>query len=120
MASISTSMWRATREATLTLALLCPAVAITAEPAQCKGTLYLTIDTGWAREAQQIQRLFLEGKREEAARVIPDELADSLALIGPRDRIKDRLQAWRESRVTTLLVATTDVQQLRAMAELIL
>ena len=47
-------MWRATREATLTLALLCPAVAITAEPAQCKGTLYLTIDTGWMNHAEHI------------------------------------------------------------------
>lgn len=75
---------------------------------------------GYAEEAEKIQRLFFEGKREEAARIIPDNLADSLALVGPRDRIKDRLQAWRDSRVTTLLVATTDKAQLREMAELIL
>ena len=75
---------------------------------------------GYAAEAEQIQELFLSGKKDEAAHVIPDELADSLALIGPKDRIKDRLQAWRDSKVTTLLVATTDKQQLREMAELIL
>jgi F420-dependent oxidoreductase-like protein len=75
---------------------------------------------GYADEAEKIQQLFFAGKREEAARVIPDELADALALVGPRDRIKDRLQAWRDSRVTTLLVATTDKAQLREMAELIL
>lgn len=73
---------------------------------------------GYEAEADKIQRLFFEGKRDEAAAVIPDELADSLALIGPKERIKDRLQAWRDSRVTTLLVATTDKQQLRDMAEL--
>ena len=75
---------------------------------------------GYADEAEQIQRLFMEGKREEAAHVIPDELADALSLVGPRDRIKDRLQAWRDSRITTLLVATTDKEQLREIAELIL
>jgi F420-dependent oxidoreductase-like protein len=75
---------------------------------------------GYADEAQQIQQLFLEGKREEAARVIPDELADAMALIGPRDRIKERLQAWRDSKITTLLVATTDKEQLRQIAELVL
>jgi F420-dependent oxidoreductase-like protein len=75
---------------------------------------------GYADEAEQIQNLFFEGKRDEAARVIPDELADAMALIGPKDRIRDRLRAWNDSKVTTLLVATTDKQQLRDMAELIL
>ena len=75
---------------------------------------------GYAAEAEQIPQLFMEGKRSEAAHVIPDELADALALVGPKDRIKDRLQAWQDSRVTTMLVATTDVKQLREMAELIL
>ena len=73
---------------------------------------------GYEAEADKIQRLFFEGKRDEAAAVVPDELADSLALIGPKERIRDRLQAWRDSRVTTLLIATTDKQQLRDMAEL--
>ena len=73
---------------------------------------------GYEAEADKIQQLFFEGKRDEAAAVVPDELADSLALIGPKERIRDRLQAWRDSRVTTLLIATTDKQQLRDMAEL--
>ena len=75
---------------------------------------------GYEEEANRIQQLFLEDRRDEAALVIPDELADALALIGPKDRIKERLQIWRDSKVTTLLVATTDKQQLRDMAELIL
>jgi hypothetical protein len=75
---------------------------------------------GYEEEANRIQQLFLEDRRDEAALVIPDELADALALIGPKDRIKERLQIWRDSKVTTLLVATTDKQQLRDMAELLL
>ena len=52
--------------------------------------------------------------------MIPDELADNLSLVGSKARIKDRLQAWEESKVTTLLVATQDKENLAEMAELIL
>ncbi len=80
----------------------------------------LFVRMGYEAEADQIQQLFFEGKRDEAANVIPDQLADDMALIGPRERIKERLQAWRDSRVTTLLVSTNTPEQLREMAELIL
>ncbi len=78
----------------------------------------LFIRMGYEAEAEKIQQLFMEGKRDEAAQVLPDELADSMALVGPRDRIKERLAAWRDSKVTTMLVATTDKQTLRDIAEL--
>lgn len=80
----------------------------------------LFIRMGYEAEAEKIQQLFMEDKRDEAAQVIPDELADSLALVGPKDRIKDRLDAWRESRVTTLLVTANEKSDLQAMAELLL
>jgi F420-dependent oxidoreductase-like protein len=80
----------------------------------------LFIRMGYEAEAEKIQALFMEDKRDEAARVIPDELADNLSLVGPKDRIKDRLQAWRESRVTTLLVTANEKSDLQAMAELLL
>lgn len=78
----------------------------------------LFIRMGYEEEANRIQELFMEGKRDEAARVLPDELADDMALIGPKDRIRDRLQAWRDSKVTTMLVATTDKETLREISEL--
>jgi F420-dependent oxidoreductase-like protein len=80
----------------------------------------LFIRMGYEAEAEKIQALFMEDKRDEAARVIPDELADNLSLVGPKDRIKDRLQAWRESRFTTLLVTANEKSDLQAMAELLL
>lgn len=80
----------------------------------------LFIRMGYEAEAEKIQALFMEDKRDEAARVIPDELADNLSLVGPKDRIRDRLQAWRESRVTTLLVTANEKSDLQAMAELLL
>jgi F420-dependent oxidoreductase-like protein len=73
---------------------------------------------GYESEAEQIQELFLDGKQRDAAAAVPDRLVDELALVGPRERIADRLSAWRESGATTLLVSTRDEATLRAVAEL--
>lgn len=79
----------------------------------------LFVRMGYEEEADKIQDLYLAGRKEEAVAVVPDDLADSIALIGPKDRIRDRLQAWQDSRVTTLLVATPNVEGLRTIAETI-
>jgi F420-dependent oxidoreductase-like protein len=75
---------------------------------------------GYEAEAATIQELYLDGKKMEAIAAVPDALVDEVALVGPRERIADRLGAWRESGVTTLLVQTHDRATLRAMAELVL
>ena len=78
----------------------------------------LFIRMGYEEEAEKIQDLFMQDKRDEAARVIPDELADQMSLVGPKDRIRDRLQAWRDSKVTTLLVAASDTSELQTVADI--
>ena len=75
---------------------------------------------GFGAEARKVQDLFLEGRREEAAAVMPDGFADEISLVGPVERIRDRLDAWRETPVTTLLLANQDPSVLRTMAELVL
>jgi F420-dependent oxidoreductase-like protein len=75
---------------------------------------------GFEKEADTIQTLFLDGKQREAAAAVPDALVDEMALVGPRERIADRLAAWRESGATTLLVSTRDAKTVQAMAELAL
>jgi F420-dependent oxidoreductase-like protein len=75
---------------------------------------------GFEAEAEKIQELFLEGKRAEAVAMVPSAFADEISLSGPIDRIRDRLDAWRETPVTTLLVAGGEVDTLRTMAELAL
>jgi F420-dependent oxidoreductase-like protein len=75
---------------------------------------------GFAEAAERVQRLFLEGKRAEAAAAVPDELADEIALAGPPARIRDRLAAWRASPVTTLLAGTRDPAAVRLLAEAVL
>jgi F420-dependent oxidoreductase-like protein len=75
---------------------------------------------GYEAEAARIQELYLDGKQREAIAAVPDALVDEIALVGPPERIRDRLPAWRESGVTTLIVGTQDVNALRAVAELVL
>jgi F420-dependent oxidoreductase-like protein len=72
---------------------------------------------GYEGEAREVQELFLDGKPREAASKIPDAFVDEVALVGPVERIRDRLAAWRESGATTLLVSTRDETTLRGLAE---
>ena len=53
---------------------------------------------GYAEEAKQVQELFLAGDRDAAMKAVPDELADGIALCGPLDRIKERMELWRLAR----------------------
>ena len=75
---------------------------------------------GFEAEAQKIQDLFFEGQRAEAIAMVPSAFADEISLSGPIERIRDRLDAWRETPVTTLLIAGGDVETMRTMAELVL
>jgi F420-dependent oxidoreductase-like protein len=75
---------------------------------------------GYEAEARRIQELYLDGKQQEAIAAVPDALVDEVALVGPPERIADRLEAWRESGATTLLVTARDAGTLRTMAELVL
>jgi F420-dependent oxidoreductase-like protein len=75
---------------------------------------------GFEDDARRVQALFLDGKREEAMRAVPDDLADGIALCGPLPRIKDRLQLWRAGPVTQLLVGgVSDPAHLRALADVV-
>jgi F420-dependent oxidoreductase-like protein len=75
---------------------------------------------GYEAEAARIQELYLDGKQREAIAAVPDALIDEIALVGPPERIRDRLPAWRDAGVTTLIAGTLDVNALRALAELAL
>jgi F420-dependent oxidoreductase-like protein len=75
---------------------------------------------GFEEAAENIQQCFLEGRRDEAVAAVPDDLADEISLVGPPDRIRDRIQAWKDTPVTTLLAGTRDPAALRALADAIL
>jgi F420-dependent oxidoreductase-like protein len=73
---------------------------------------------GWEAEAEKIQTLFLAGKREEAIAAVTDEMVDTMHLVGPPERIRERFQAWKQSKVTTLIVGAQQREALRLIAEL--
>ncbi len=72
---------------------------------------------GFPDMAAQIQELFLSGRREEAVQVVPDEIADEISLCGPKERIRERLGAWKDSPVTELLIPSQDSEVVHFMAE---
>jgi F420-dependent oxidoreductase-like protein len=74
---------------------------------------------GYEAEARKIQELYMDGKKDEAAAAVPTRLVEQLALIGPADKIRHDLEAWRESSVTSLLIAGPP-ETLRQAAELVL
>jgi len=58
---------------------------------------------GYAGEAELIQQLYLDGKKQEAAAAVPDEFARSIALVGPIQHIRERVQAYRTAGVSCLI-----------------
>ncbi len=79
----------------------------------------VAIRMGYEAEVSKIQELYLSGQKDEAAAAVPTRLLEQLTLIGPRDKVRHDLEAWRDSIVTTLLVGG-DPATLRTVAELVL
>jgi F420-dependent oxidoreductase-like protein len=84
----------------------------------------LTKRIGYEAAAAEIQDLFLDGKRNEAAAAVPDALIDEISLIGPPARIRDRLQAWqdiaKQNWVGSLVLVGADAAAMRVVAEAVL
>ena len=84
----------------------------------------LVTSYGFGDAARKVQDLYLDGKKDEAAAALPGELIDAVTLCGPRERIRDRLEIYREAGVGTLILSpmawTLDdrISQLRQVAEL--
>ena len=75
---------------------------------------------GYEAEALKVQELFFEGRRDEAIAAVPSAFADEISLVGPIERIRDRVAAWEDSPVTTILVHGGNVEGLRHAAEAVL
>jgi alkanesulfonate monooxygenase SsuD/methylene tetrahydromethanopterin reductase-like flavin-dependent oxidoreductase (luciferase family) len=85
----------------------------------------LAVRMGYDEAATRVQDLYLEKKHREAAAAVPFEFIDRTSLIGPRERVRDRLAAYAEAGVTTLSVASyagslnERVAALRTVAEVL-
>jgi F420-dependent oxidoreductase-like protein len=83
----------------------------------------LAVRMGYAEAAGRVQDLFLGRRHREAAEAVPFEFVDRTALIGPAERIRDRLHAYADADVTTLSVAVHSgsvderISQLRTLVD---
>jgi F420-dependent oxidoreductase-like protein len=75
---------------------------------------------GYEKEADEIQDLFFEGKRDEAIAAVPSSMVADISLVGSRAQIRDELPMWEESGVTTLVIGARSVDEMRTVAEVIL
>jgi F420-dependent oxidoreductase-like protein len=79
---------------------------------------------GYEDAAREVQELYLEGRKDEAAAALPGELIDTLCLVGPADVVRERLAVYRDAGVGTLMISPMAwtfedrIAQLRAVAEL--
>jgi alkanesulfonate monooxygenase SsuD/methylene tetrahydromethanopterin reductase-like flavin-dependent oxidoreductase (luciferase family) len=80
---------------------------------------------GFEEAADEVQDLYLGGKKEEAMAALPAELIDMVSLCGPRERVAERLELYREAGVGTLIVSPhghtgeSRIAMLRTLAELL-
>jgi F420-dependent oxidoreductase-like protein len=72
---------------------------------------------GFVQAAEEIQDLYLNGKQQEAAAKVPDALVDEMALVGPIEGIVERLEVWKASRVTTLVLGTQQAETVEPIRE---
>jgi F420-dependent oxidoreductase-like protein len=79
---------------------------------------------GFEDAAREVQALYLEGRKDEAAAALPGELIDAVSLVGPPDVVRERLAVFRDAGVGTLMVSPLAwtfedrLEQLRLVAEL--
>jgi F420-dependent oxidoreductase-like protein len=75
---------------------------------------------GYEKEADQVQDLFFEGKRDEAIAAVPLQMVADISLVGTREQIRGELPMWEEAGITTLVVGARSLDEMRTVAEVIL
>jgi F420-dependent oxidoreductase-like protein len=72
---------------------------------------------GFEEAAVEVQRLYIDGRRKDAAAAVPTALVERLNLVGPAAKIREEITEWERSPVTTLLVRA-DAQSVKVLPEL--
>jgi F420-dependent oxidoreductase-like protein len=74
---------------------------------------------GYEAVAQKVQELYLEGRKDDATALIPDDLVDDMHIIGTEGEVRERAAAWAETGVTTLLLSCRSPEEVRRIAEVL-
>jgi F420-dependent oxidoreductase-like protein len=76
----------------------------------------MAVRAGYEADAAKIQEHYLGGRRADAIAAVPDRLVDEFCLVGPAERIRDRLDAWKATRATTMLLSTRQPEAVELIA----
>ncbi|TFV59898.1 LLM class F420-dependent oxidoreductase [Mycobacterium sp. PS03-16] len=74
---------------------------------------------GYAEVVDDVTKLFRSGRKDEAAKVIPDELVDDAAIVGDADYVREQIKVWEASGVTMMVVSARSAEQVRELAALV-
>ncbi|MGA5541944.1 LLM class F420-dependent oxidoreductase [Mycobacterium sp. NPDC051198] len=74
---------------------------------------------GYAEVVDDVTKLFRSDRKDEAAKIIPDELVDDSAIVGNLDYVKEQIKAWEASGVTMMVVGARSVEQIKDLAALV-
>ncbi len=74
---------------------------------------------GYSEVVDDVTKLFRTDRKDEAAKVIPDELVDDSAIVGNLDYVKEQIKAWEASGVTMMVVGAKSVEQIKQLADLV-
>jgi F420-dependent oxidoreductase-like protein len=75
---------------------------------------------GYEAEAERIQDLFFDGRRDEAIAAVPPSMAADISLVGSVEKIRDDLARWEDAGVTMLVVGASGLPALRQVADVVL
>ena len=74
---------------------------------------------GYSDVVEDVTKLFRSGRKDEAAKVIPDELVDDAAIVGDVDYVRKQIEVWEAAGVTMMVVSPRSGEQLRELAALL-
>jgi alkanesulfonate monooxygenase SsuD/methylene tetrahydromethanopterin reductase-like flavin-dependent oxidoreductase (luciferase family) len=74
---------------------------------------------GYSEVVDDVTRLFRSGRKDEAAKAIPDELVDDAAIVGDEAYVREQIKRWEAAGVTMMVVGARSVEQIRDLAKLI-
>jgi alkanesulfonate monooxygenase SsuD/methylene tetrahydromethanopterin reductase-like flavin-dependent oxidoreductase (luciferase family) len=74
---------------------------------------------GYAELADQVQKLYLDGEKDRAVALIPDELVDDMHMVGTASEVRDRAAEWQATGVTTLLLSCRSADEVRQIADVL-
>lgn len=74
---------------------------------------------GYAEVVEDVTKLFRSDRKDEAAKVIPDELVDDSAIVGDLAYVKEQITAWEAAGVTMMVVGARSPEQIRDLADLV-